>query len=247
MLGRLGVCGIPCLAVSAVAQTPLVSPRLVLPERPTVATHAYAVAPAYVELEQGVRVQQRAPTLTTWEFNLKIGLARHAQLGIFGVGFAHTGGASGLGDMGAALKLRGDLGPRAAVALIPAATLPTGDAARGLGAGRALGALIGVLSADGAGGMHVDVNAGTVGIGAGVPRGFATFCPSRAVGPFTFAAELYGFSAGGDDPAQGGLLAAVSVRLAEWAALDGGAVLGLGALSRDQLFLGLTTNLGRAF
>ena len=39
----------------------------------------------------------------------------------------------------------------------------------------------------------------------------------------------------------------VSVRLAEWAALDGGAVLGLGAVSRDQLFLGLTTNLGRAF
>ena len=43
------------------------------------------------------------------------------------------------------------------------------------------------------------------------------------------------------------LLAAVSVRLAEWVAVDGGGVLGLGAASRDQLFLGLTTNLGRAF
>src|SRR2546430_7421141 len=139
------------------------------------------------------------------------------------------------------------MGRTVTVTMLPAATLPTGDAARGLGAGRALGALIGVLSADGAGGMHVDVNAGTVGMGAGVPRGFATFGPSRAVGPFTFAGELYGFSAGGDDPAQGGLLAAVSVRLAEWAALDGGAALGLGAVSRDQLFLGLTTNLGPAF
>src|SRR3989442_7386004 len=179
MLGRLGVCVMPFVAVSAAAQSPPVSPRLVLPERPTVATHAYAVAPAYVELEQGVRVQQGAPTLTTWEFNLKIGLARHAQLGLFGVGFAHAGGgASGLGDVGAALKLRRDLGPRAAVALIPAVTLPTGDAARGLGAGRALGAFIGVLSADGGGGGAVDGDDGTGGICARVPRGFATYCPS---------------------------------------------------------------------
>src|SRR3989442_6505555 len=181
MLGRLGVCVMPFVAVSAAAQSPPVSPRLVLPERPTVATHAYAVAPAYVELEQGLRVQRGTPALTTWDLNLKVGLGRHAQLGLFGVGFAHTGGgASGLGDVGAALKLRRDLGPRAAVALIPAATLPTGDAARGLGAGRALGAFIGVLSADGGGGMHLDVNVGTVGIRARGTRRFVPVCARPA-------------------------------------------------------------------
>ncbi len=73
MLGRLGVCVMPFVAVGAAAQSPPVSPRLVLPERPTVATHAYAVAPAYVELEQGLRVQRGTPALTTWEFNLKVG------------------------------------------------------------------------------------------------------------------------------------------------------------------------------
>src|SRR5437867_4321086 len=33
------------------------SPRAANPERPTFATHAYTVAPGYIELEQGVRVQ----------------------------------------------------------------------------------------------------------------------------------------------------------------------------------------------
>src|SRR5207244_696597 len=41
-----------CLADVARGQ----SPRAANPERPTFATHAYAVAPGYAELEQGVRV-----------------------------------------------------------------------------------------------------------------------------------------------------------------------------------------------
>ncbi len=35
--------------------TAVVDPRAVQPERPTVATHAYTVAPGYVEIEAGVQ------------------------------------------------------------------------------------------------------------------------------------------------------------------------------------------------
>ena len=101
------------------------SPRAANPERPTVATHAYAVAPGYFELERGLR---SATGVTSWEFNLKIGLARAAQLGLFGTGFEHTANASAVGDVGVALKLRRDLGAHAAAAVIPAVTLPTGSA-----------------------------------------------------------------------------------------------------------------------
>src|SRR6266550_3467942 len=115
------------------------SPRTANPERPTVATHAYAVAPGYAELEQGTRA--------------------------FGV--------RGVGDVGAAVKLSRAVSKRGAVALVPAVTLPTGDAARGLGAGRTLGSLVAVYSVDLSAQLHFDGNAGPVGVGAGTPQWFS--------------------------------------------------------------------------
>src|SRR3989449_5321814 len=130
----------PCILLSAQ------SPHAANPERPSVATHAYTVAPGYVELEQGVRAQGfgNFRDQTNWEFNLKIGVARPLQLGLFGTGYSRTGQGNGVGDVGVALKLRRDLSSTHAVALVPAVTLPSGDQSLGLGAGRGLGGRIAV-------------------------------------------------------------------------------------------------------
>lgn len=193
-----------CSAMLAQGQTP--SPRAANPERPSVATHAYAVAPGYVELEQGVRTQRDGRSVASWEFNLKIGLARHVQLGLFGTGFIRTSMGSGVGDIGAALKLRESVGSRAAVVVIPAVTLPTGNDSLDLGAGRVLGSLVGVLSEDLPGGLHLDANAGAVGLGAGTPQGFATGSFSRGLGRWGLSVEVYEFTAGGAGPRVAGVL-----------------------------------------
>src|SRR2546422_3182643 len=114
------------------------SPHAANPERPTVATHAYTVAPGYAELEQGVRAQGlgNVRDQTSWEFNLKIGVARPLQLGLFGTGYNRTEQGNGVGDVGVALKLRRDLSATHSLALVPAVTLPTGNQSLGLGAGR---------------------------------------------------------------------------------------------------------------
>src|SRR5260370_23287523 len=64
------------------------SPRVANPERPTVATHAYPVAPGYLELEQGVRAQGSTSgrDFTSWEFNLKLGLPPSVHIASFGTG-----------------------------------------------------------------------------------------------------------------------------------------------------------------
>ncbi len=134
------------------------------------------------------------------------------------------------------------------MALVPAVTVPTGDAGRGLGAGRALGSLVGVFSADLPEGFHFDANAGPVGIGAGRPQWFSSVgLAYGSPGPVDFAFELFDFTAGGAGPGQRGLLAALLVTVVDWVVVDAGGVRGLVDGTPDQLFLGVTTNLGRIF
>ena len=221
-------------------------PRAANPERPTVATHAYAVAPGYVELEQGLSARGRRSLgeQTSWDLNLKIGLTRHLQLGLFGPAYLRTDGGAGVGDFGAALKARGDLSPKVAAALVSAVSMPTGSAANGLGAGRALGSFVGVVSAELRGGIHLDANAGPTGIGAGAPQWFGSVALSRAFGRLSIATELFAFANGGAGPAQRGALGSLLLTLAEWAVADVGGVVGLSDASPDQVFVGLTTNFG---
>src|SRR5256712_13361450 len=225
------------------------SPHAANPERPSVATHAYTVAPGYMELEQGVRAQGfgNFRDQTSWEFNLKIGVARPVQLGLFGTGYNRTGEGNGVGDVGVALKLRRDLSSTHTVALVPAVTLPSGDQSLGLGAGRVLGSLLAVWSFELGRLLHTDLNAGPVGIGAGRPQVLGTASFSRALGRWGVAAEVYGYTNGGAGPGQGGLLGAVTLRPAGWLGVDGGGGRGVGALGRGQVVLGASTDLWRIF
>jgi hypothetical protein len=231
-------------AASGVAQ----SPRAANPERPTVATHAYAVAPGCIEIEQGIsaRGASNLSQATSWDVNVKIGVAPHIQLGIFGPGFARTSAGHGIGDWGLALKLRTDVSDRVALAAVPAMTLPTGKERLGLGAGRVLGQLPLVLSLNGPAAVHADFNVGPLGIGAGRPQWLTTASFGRSLGgPLGVTAELFRISAGAAGPRQAGLLGALLVTPVQWFVIDAGGTLGLGSGSPDVIFLGLTTNLGR--
>jgi hypothetical protein len=230
-------------AVAGVAQ----SPRAANPERPTVATHAYAVAPGYIEIEQGISARGAASLreATSWDVNVKIGVAPHIQLGIFGPGYARNSAGHGVGDWGLALKLRTDVSPRVAVAAVPAITLPTGEERLGLGAGRVLGQLTLVLSANGPAEVHADLNAGPLGIGAGRPQWLTTAAFSRRLGPFGLSAELFRISAGAAGLRQAGFLGTLAATPAQWIVIDAGGTLGLGSGSPDTIFFGFTTNLGR--
>ena len=214
------------------------------------ATHAYAVAPGHAELEQGARAfgVSSFNEATAWDFNLKIGVRPGLQLGFFGAGYVRTGAGAGLGDVGLSLKAGRALSPQTSIALVPAVTVPSGDAARGLGAGRTLGSLVGVLSVDLPASVHFDANAGPVGIGAGKPQWFTSLGLAHGgVGPVGVAFELFDFTAGGAGPRQRGLLAALMVTVADWVVLDAGGVRGLVQGTPDQLFVGMTTNVGRIF
>ena len=225
------------------------SSRAANPERPTVATHAYAVAPGYWELEQGIvaRGVRSLGEATSWDLNLKVGLARGWQLGVSGTAYGRTGSGSGVGDLGIALKWRGDLTTTTAAGVVPSVTLPTGSQHVGLSAGRALGALVGVVSVDVAPAWHADINLGPTAIGAGKPQWFGSTGVTWSWGAAALTTELFGFTEGGVAPALAGALVAVLITPGEWVVVDVGGVWGATSQTSDQVFVGLTTNLGRLF
>ena len=225
------------------------SPRAANPERPTFATHAYAVAPGYVELEQGLRVEGGAGVATAWDYNLKIGVARQVQFAFFGTGFIHTSAGGGGGDVGVALKLSISVSPRATLALASSVTFPTGDAAAGRGAGRTQGGVLAVASVDVPRRLHIDANLGPVELGAGASplRWFHSVGAGIALGRYGLATELYGFTAGAGEWAEWGALGAVTVRPAEWIVVDAGGSVGLWRETPHLVFVGVTTNLGKVF
>ena len=233
------------LAAGASAQ----SPRTANPDRPTFATHAYAVAPGYLEIEQGLRAQgtNNLSGQTAWDVNMKIGVAPWLQLGVFGPALVHTQGAAGCGDIGLAFKLRGDLSSHVAVAIEPSVTLPTGNADRGRGAGQTLGGVIGVFSADPSSRVHLDINLGPTSLGAGSPPWFHSIAGAWALGRWGLTGELYGYTAGAGSDAMWGLLAAADLRWVEWGVLDFGGSVGTAGDARRLVSMGVTTNVGRIF
>jgi hypothetical protein len=87
-----------------------------------------------------------------------------------------------------------------------------------------------------------------VGIGAGTPQWFTSLGLAHAgVGPVGVAFEVFDFTGGGAGPRQRGFLGAVMVTVVDWVVVDGGGVRGWVDGTPDQLFLGVTTNVGRIF
>ena len=231
------------------------NPRATRPERPTVATHAWTIAPAYVELEAGVEWDHNAdgshafttPTL------LKIGAAARTQIGILTSLNRPPGASLGLGDLTILLKQRlaDHLPIFGAVAVIPGLKLPTGGTPRGT---TTTDGSVLVVSSNQLGSVSLDVNVGYTyrsGNGTHAPRSATLWTISTGgplAGPLGFAAELFGLPAtrgpaGARSAAA--VLAGPTLALRPWLTLDLGVIAHVQGPQADALYCGLVYNLGR--
>jgi hypothetical protein len=243
------------LTPSALRGQDAADPRATRPERPTVATHAWTVAPGYLELETGVEGDRNpdgshavvTPTL------LKIGLGARTQLGLLTSLNRPPGTTLGVGDFTVMLKQRlADHVPLlGAVAVIPGVKLPTGAGARGTGTTD--WSLL-FVSSNQFGALALDVNASYTrrsGHGTSVPRNATLWTVSAGLplgGPFGMVLELFGLPATqgpAGAPGTVAVLAGPTLAVRPWLSLDLGAIVHLRGPQPDALYAGLVYNLGR--
>lgn len=243
-----------CRPPEALPDSAAPDPRSVQPERPSVATHAWTVAPAYVEVETGVEIDRdpdgsHALLVPT---EVKVGLAPRVQLSLFLPAGSATGTPLGAGDVAAGVKWRivdGD-GPLARVALLPTLKLPTGGdrGTRTTDAGLLLidSRTIGVVSLD----LNLGVTRRT-GNGERAPRTATLWTAALGIpvrGPIGWQLECFGYP-GTHGPAGSAPSVAVLTgpTLGAWRtlALDAGVIVPVEGPQPRALYAGLVTNLGR--
>lgn len=235
------------------AQSAPPDPRAAQPERPTVATHAFAVAPGVFELEAGIQLHDEfdAPGL------LKIGLAPRLQLDLapawFGddktpptqPGFLDT-------TIGVKWHVADNLPVLNAFALQPAVTIPTGSVDEGTGSGVASVSMI-VISSHSIRGTSLDVNIGGTlsGQSAAVPRTSSMWAVAAGI-PFgswlVWDAEVFGYpgtaGAAGAPPVVG-LLTGPAFVVRKELVVDVGAIINVEGFGSTAFYAGLTWNAGR--
>jgi hypothetical protein len=242
------------VALSACASVPHgVDPRLVQPERPSVATHAGTVAPGFLEIETGIESDRDTdgthaliiPTV------LKLGVAPTAQLSLFVPAARATGVSLGFGDVGVGVKWRlteGN-GPLQRFAILPAITTASGGD-RGTHT-TALGILL--IDSRSIGPVSLDLNVGLTrrsGDGSNAPRTATLWTASSAVplGPLGWQLECFG-SPGTHGPAGSAptvaILAGPTLGISRTLALDAGVILPVAGLQPRAVYVGLVTNVGR--
>ncbi|MGB7211737.1 MAG: hypothetical protein WBC97_03845 [Gemmatimonadales bacterium] len=247
-----------CAATAVRAQVPT-DPHAVQPERPTVATHAYTVAPGWLEIEAGAEFDRysdksrggSAPVL------VKLGLGRRTQLDLFASATAPPGRGLGVGDAGFALKWRVIDGSRwlGDLALQPSIKFPTGASAEGRGTGTTDAGII-IISSRHLGPVELDVNFGYTrrsGDGTMAPRD-ATLWTASFGGPirgrFGWVAECFGYPATSGPAGAGSvvaLLAGPTLLLRPWLALDAGIIAPISGTQPSAMYLGTVYNLGRVW
>ena len=238
------------------AQTP--NPHAAQPERPTVATHAYTIAPDYAELEFGLEFDQLDEThaLQT-PATLKLGLASHLQVEVTGSWqyLRDSATASGLSDLVIALKWRvaDSLPVLGGFAIQPALRLPSGSAA--VSAHAVVGSLL-FISSTHYGPVEVDINFGVferLAASSSVPPLSAlwTVSAGSAVrGPLGWTLEIYGYpgtsGAAGAAPLVG-LLTGPTYIVRDWFVIDGGIIVPISGAQPHAIYVGMTWNMGRVW
>jgi hypothetical protein len=232
-------------------------PHIAMPERPTVATHAWTVAPRYVELETGAewdRNRDASFALSTPTI-VKIGVGRRAQLGLQASVNAASGTSLGMGDAGIVVKYRlTDAAPVVgAFAVLPGIKFPSGSGAHGTGT---TDASIVLISSHDLGEVALDVNVGYTrrsGDGTGAPRHASVWTISTGgplAGSVGFAAEIFGFPAtSGPSGAPGSvaILGGPTVTVRPWAVLDAGVIVRLRGQQPNAVYGGLVYNFGKVW
>jgi hypothetical protein len=236
------------------------NPRAAQPERPTVATHAYTVAPGLAELEIGVQRQQHGSTADRLAVPvlLKIGLAGRVQLDLAPAWQrdAEGGGVrSGLTDILVGIKWRvADEAPViGAFAIQSTLSLPTGSPESGRGSGKAAVNVL-LISSRRIGPLSLDVNAGYTRLGGESttsPLNSTVWTAAAALpiaGRVGWAAELYGYpgtSGPHGQPPVVALLTGPTLTVRPRVVLDAGAIFDVARFGGTAVYAGLTWNLGR--
>ncbi len=245
------------VAAPLAAQAPNGDPRVVQPERPTVATHAHTVAPGYMELESGVQGSRISPGQRAWSAPIvdKIGLASHLQLNVSSQGFfAAPGQQSGLGDLALGLKWRllDDAPLLGDFAVLPAVKLATGSVARGTGTGTTDVGLT-LISSHELGPVAMDLNAIYTRIGASdlAPASRSALWTASfgfpLAGRFSAVAELFGMPTidGSGTPSTAALLAGPTFAFSRALGLDAGIIVPFRGDMPNAVYAGLTWNMGQ--
>jgi len=238
------------------------NPRATQPERPTVATHAYAVAPGYIELEAGFQRQQEGALANRLAVPLllKIGLSERVQLDLApGLSRDAQGGRakSGITDVvvGVKWRLTDDAPVIGAFAMQGAVSLPTGSTESGRGSGKAAVNLL-AISSHRFGPLSLDINAGYTRLGGEsevAPRDSTVWTVSTGfpiAGRTGWVAELYGFPGTSGPNGQPPVVAALTgptLTLSPSFVLDAGATFDVLRFGGTAIYGGLTWNIGRAW
>lgn len=242
--------------------TAMTNPREAQPERPTVATHAYSVAPGFVELETGFQRQpagSRSNTLLV-PVLFKIGLGSRVQLDI-APGWQRTDtkgtAKSGMTDALAGLKWRliDDSPVLGAFAIQSTISLPTGSAKNDTGTGSASYSVLAISSRD-LGPVALDLNIGytrSAGDGSKAPKNSTVWAVSTGFpvsGDLGWVAEIFGYPATSGPAGSGtvvGFLTGPTLTLQPALVLDAGAILNITGYGDTAIYAGLTWNMGRAW
>lgn len=257
---RLAVVFAAAATGAAAQSTQATDPREARPERPTVATHAYAVAPGIVELEIGGQWQRPDPhsTLVSVPALFKIGIADRLQLDVF-PGWVrieqNSTARSGLGDIIVGLKwqLAEDVPVVGDFAVQPTVKFATGSAAQGTGTGTTdLSVLL--ISSHSFGDLEIDINAGYTrrsGDGATAPKS-ATLWTVSAGHPVTaslgWVAEVFGTPGTAGPSGSGPLVAFLTgptLGIDRSLVLDAGAIFNVSGFGGTAIYCGATWNIGR--
>ena len=234
-----------------------VDPHAAQPERPTVATHAYTIAPGYVEIEAGV--QDARPSGGAHFFApmvLKLGIAQRLQLELQG-GYVRNDALSaktaGAQDITVALKQRllDDAPLLHDFSLQGSVKLPTGG--RGVGTGTTDLSLL-LISSRRIGAGELDLNAGYThrsGGGVAAPSTSTLLTASFGTpirGTLGGVAELFSYPGTGGPSgtsSQLGFLFGPTLQVRPWLVLDAGAILNVRNLGSNAAYAGATYNVGR--
>lgn len=244
---------------SAAPAVATLDPHAVQPERPTVATHAGTVAPGWLEIEAGVERDRFAatPVSVFTPTVVKIGLASHAQLNVFGSVVRPPGSSAGLGDIGAGVKWRllDDAPIVGDFAVLPSIKLPTGSAAAARGTGTTDASML-LISSHDFGAVSMDLNVGYTrrsGDGSSAPRNATLWTASfggSAVGKLGWVAECYGYpatSGPSGQPTIVALLAGPTYLARPWLAFDTGLIVPVTGPQPHALYAGAVYNVGRLY
>jgi hypothetical protein len=242
------------LATVASAQD-AADPRAVQPERPTVATHAGTVAPAFLEIETGIQFDRDAGTTiaTTLPAVFKTGLSGTTQLELTLPFFRAPNENVRFGDVTGSLKWRfADHSPLGRIAIQPSLKVPSGSESNS-GTGTTDVSLL-LIASQSLGPAQMDLNAGYTrrsGDGSVVPTD-ATVWTASFGGPaarsFGWVLEFFGYPkttgpAGQENTAA--VLLGPTFTARKYLVFDAGFIVPLTGWLPHSTYVGLTWNAGR--